>query len=1154
MGPHFADMELHTPSPMDQDAGVPLGELRRAAARSDAAAEASPSDEELLPGTPPASGRGRRRLDMDGGAAAAAPLGREGAPEEPGEEPPAPPPVPAADGEARRVRRRVTQAGRLFCPVPGCPCADSGSAAGWASLQSLVGHVNVHLSGVLQGTVPAEWMQEHGRARCRVCGLCVAAGRGVHPTCRPAERAQAPGGTGSDDAAADQDVLPPLEEVMAQHARTAKHVPKACRDQWARALTRALAAVVAYNTTAAWTELIMLPKAVLGPPPRGGRKNTRAAATFTADRLSRWLDGDKHELWREVCASPAPARPGPATAAHNRRRAEALAREGFDRKACAALLSKGVCEDTAQVVETLRQLHPQAPHPVCPPLAELPLAADITASSVERVLRTFPRDSAAGPSGTRVQHFVEALTPGHCTPVLEQLTAVVQLLARGGAPPDVAPYLAGASLMALPKESGGIRPIAVGEVLRRITGKCLCAAVREEAHAFFPPAQLGVACPSGVDAAVHAARAWTTRSRGDASKGLLKLDFKNAFNTVDRARALGASRERFPGVARWAQWVYARPAKLFFGEHILASAAGVQQGDPLGPLLFAATIQPMLERLKAFEANGVKLELVAFYLDDGFLAGDLRVVAAALESVRAECVELGLELNIGKCELVLPPDVTCLQDDLVPLFPQALLVQAASGESRVSADGNFELLGAAVGNERFSEEFAARKVANAAALLQELPAFEDPQVAVRLMRSCAGPCKLTHIMRMTPPRLHMEALRRFDDDMRTTFSKVTGLAPGDPEWHQACRGVGHAGLGMRRAGLHAPAAFIASVGSSGPLARALDAAYLQRGDADMLEVDAALGVLNAELPPERRFAREAALAARQQQMSRAIDDAGHAARLADAVTPVRAQLLSECEPGARAFWHAPPSHVLGLAVRGPEFVEEVRARLCIQECASDRWCPLCDCVADTRGFHARMCAAGGDRTLRHNAVRNFVFQFARAAGLHPELERVGLLPDEPGRGQAQRRPADVFLPAWSSGSPAALDFAVVSPQRQESIDRAAQTPLTAASDYTETKRVHLHTAAACREAGIDFVPMVVESSGAWASEASAVLWQLAAASAARSGKHTADLYQELLQGAAVRIRRANARAALRRAAVQVAPAACADQAAWAELAAAAGGA
>ena len=101
-----------------------------------------------------------------------------------------------------------------------------------------------------------------------------------------------------------------------------------------------------------------------------------------------------------------------------------------------------------------------------------------------------------------------------------------------------------------------------------------------------------------MDAAVHAARAWTTRAKGDKSKGLLKLDFKNAFNTIDRARALRASRERFPGVARWAQWTYARPAYLFFGDHILASEAGVQQGDPLAPLLFAAAVQPMLERLE----------------------------------------------------------------------------------------------------------------------------------------------------------------------------------------------------------------------------------------------------------------------------------------------------------------------------------------------------------------------------------------------------------------------------------------------------------------------------------------------------------------------------------------------------------------------------
>ena len=65
-------------------------------------------------------------------------------------------------------------------------------------------------------------------------------------------------------------------------------------------------------------------------------------------------------------------------------------------------------------------------------------------------------------------------------------------------------------------------------------------------------------------------------------------------------------------------------------------------------------------------------------------------------------------------------------------------------------------------------------------------------------------------------------------------------------------------------------------------------------------------------------------------------------------------------------------------------------------------------------------------------------------------------------------------------------------------------------------------------------------------------WQLAAASAARSGRHKAELYQVVHQGAEVRM--ANARAALRRAAVQVVPTVCVHQAARAEFSAAAGGA
>ncbi|KAL5493820.1 hypothetical protein EMCRGX_G015052 [Ephydatia muelleri] len=54
-----------------------------------------------------------------------------------------------------------------------------------------------------------------------------------------------------------------------------------------------------------------------------------------------------------------------------------------------------------------------------------------------------------------------------------------------GAPLDVAIFLAGGNLAALNKPvPGDIRPIAVGEALRRLTGKCLCAALRSKMASF----------------------------------------------------------------------------------------------------------------------------------------------------------------------------------------------------------------------------------------------------------------------------------------------------------------------------------------------------------------------------------------------------------------------------------------------------------------------------------------------------------------------------------------------------------------------------------------------------------------------------------------------------------------------------------------------
>ena len=69
-------------------------------------------------------------------------------------------------------------------------------------------------------------------------------------------------------------------------------------------------------------------------------------------------------------------------------------------------------------------------------------------------------------------------------------------------------------------------------------------------------------------------------------------------------------------------------------------------------------------------------------------------------------------------------------------------------------------------------------------------------MALRLLRHCGSYCKVVHNMRTTPPDHQLDALQRFDTEVRETFGLMTGLAPTDSEWDQAARGMAHAGLAL----------------------------------------------------------------------------------------------------------------------------------------------------------------------------------------------------------------------------------------------------------------------------------------------------------------------------------------------------------------------
>jgi hypothetical protein len=108
---------------------------------------------------------------------------------------------------------------------------------------------------------------------------------------------------------------------------------------------------------------------------------------------------------------------------------------------------------------------------------------------VRKKVDGFPTGSAAGASGTRPQFLKDILA---CTnkaaadDALASLTNLTNHMVAGLAPRELARFVAVAPLM-------GLRPIAIGETIRRLVSKCCCEATTEDAKIIFGPLQVGVA-------------------------------------------------------------------------------------------------------------------------------------------------------------------------------------------------------------------------------------------------------------------------------------------------------------------------------------------------------------------------------------------------------------------------------------------------------------------------------------------------------------------------------------------------------------------------------------------------------------------------------------------------------------------------------------
>ena len=103
-------------------------------------------------------------------------------------------------------------------------------------------------------------------------------------------------------------------------------------------------------------------------------------------------------------------------------------------------------------------------------------------------------------------HAVQCTASDQSQIALRVLTKIVNTNCRGKVTEFVSQALCSASLSALLKKKGGIRPIAVGEVLRRLIAKCLAKEANLEAKELFQSLQLGVGVRGGAEAIIHSTK------------------------------------------------------------------------------------------------------------------------------------------------------------------------------------------------------------------------------------------------------------------------------------------------------------------------------------------------------------------------------------------------------------------------------------------------------------------------------------------------------------------------------------------------------------------------------------------------------------------------------------------------------------------------
>ena len=630
--------------------------------------------------------------------------------------------------------------------------------------------------------------------------------------------------------------------------------------------------------------------------------------------------------------------------------------------------------------------------------------------------------------------------------MLKSLTKLINTIIDGKVPDEIRPILFGAKLIALTKVDGGLRPIAVGNTIRRIASKCVGYNMAEQRAALFGETQVGCGTKRGAEIAAHLFRN-LIESNSNKLDVILKLDFKNAFNSLNRETLLNYIFKTRSRIYKYTHAAYAKPSYLFYGESIIMSEEGTQQGDPEAPPLFAEVVQNLVKEMCS-KHN-------IWYLDDGNLSDDYRTVLKDLKTIIAAEKELGLSLNSNKCEICFLGNPTNKQyETILNQFNKVC------PNIKVTTRENLVVLGAPVGSTATKESLQSKidDLEKIVSVVEHL----DSHYGFYLLKNCFSMPKLLYILRTTPCFKFGPMLEEYDNIQRKALSKITNVNVTETNFEQACLPGKSGGLGLSSASVLAVPAFLASV--SGAVDRIRNIFGETHEDSSM---GSAL---------ETWFKLAKSQEAPFSRMQGAWSEPIYKVIIEDLLPKLGEfgvkRFNSFQDKFASQWLNVIPCKNLNLKLTDQQLRIAIGLRLGAKLCEKHKC--VCGKEVDTYGLHGLSCTKSAGRFSRHANLNALFKQTLSSIKIPSILEPSNMFRTD------GKRPDGVTLVPWASGRQMVWDVTVVDSLAPSRINAGSIcNPGTTAADAEQRKTSKYHKLI---DTGYLFQPLAFEVQGAMGPE------------------------------------------------------------------------